>query len=49
MACACGSGAGKTKVFVWTSADGSRKLERSSEIEVKYLVERKGGSYKAKA
>lgn len=43
MACAC-KGKGKKVTYTATFADGS-KATYNSEIEAKYAVVRKGGSY----
>lgn len=44
----CGCNQGKAKGFVWTSGDGSEVVEKRTEVEVKALVIRKGGSYVVK-
>lgn len=47
MGCGCG-GSNAAKAYVWTSADGSKKVEKRTEVEVKALVIRQGGTYEPK-
>lgn len=44
MACACKNR--RNTKYLWTSADGTEKVEYSTQMEAKAKVMRKGGSYK---